>query len=107
MANDAAVTLGSYRAQLDLINGQLVDLLAERMQVCRRIARLKSAHGISMMQPQRISSTLEQVRSLSGARQLCPDYVGRLFRLIIDETCDEELRIMASAANRRDEGCAC
>jgi len=106
MANDAAIALGPHRAQLDRINGQLVDLLAERMQICRLIAQLKSAHGISMMQPQRIDSTLEQVRSLSGARQLCPDYVGRLFRLIIDETCDEELRIMAGAAKQRDEGCA-
>ena len=102
MSNDAAVVLGSHRAQLDRINGKLVDLLAERMQLCRSIARLKSAHGISMMQPQRISSTLDQVRSLSSARHLRPDYVDRLFRLIIDETCDEELRIMASAA--QDEG---
>lgn len=102
MSNDAAVVLGSHRAQLDRINGQLVDLLAERMQLCRNIARLKSAHGITMMQPQRISSTLDLVRSLSSARQLRPDYVDRLFRLIIDETCDEELRVMASAA--KDEG---
>ena len=107
MSNDGAVVLEPHRAQLDSINGQLVDLLAERMQVCRHIAQLKSAHDISMMQPQRILSTLEQVRSLSAARALCPDYVGRLFRLIIDETCDEELRIMASAASKRDAGCAC
>jgi len=88
--------LQPYRDQLDRINELLVDLLAERMQVCRVIARLKSADGIPMMQPQRVTSTLDQVRALSGPRQLRAEYLGELFQLIIEETCDEELRVMAS-----------
>ncbi|MDR0280339.1 MAG: chorismate mutase [Paucimonas sp.] len=88
--------LQPYREQLDRINELLVDLLAERMQVCRVIARVKSAGGIPMMQPQRVTSTLDQVRALSGTRQLRPEYLNDLFQLIIEETCDEELRVMAS-----------
>ena len=41
--------LQPYRKQLDRINELLVDLLAERMQVCRLIARVKSARGIAIM----------------------------------------------------------
>lgn len=88
--------LQPYREQLDRINELLVDLLAERMQVCRVIARVKSADGIPMMQPQRVTSTLDQVRALSGPRQLRAEYLSELFQLIIEETCDEELRVMAS-----------
>lgn len=88
--------LQPYREQLDRINELLVDLLAERMQVCRVIARIKSADGIPMMQPQRVTSTLDQVRALSGPRQLRAEYLSDLFQRIIEETCDEELRVMAS-----------
>ena len=89
--------LQPYREELDRINQRLVDLLAERMRVCRHIARIKSVHGIAMMQPQRIASTLDQVRVLSGSRQLRPEYLCGLFQLIIEETCAEELRIMAAS----------
>ncbi|MEE1921052.1 chorismate mutase [Pseudomonas sp. 148P] len=88
--------LQPYREQLDRINELLVDLLAERMQVCRVIARVKSADGMPMMQPQRVTSTLDQVRALSGPRQLRAEYLDELFQLIIEETCNEELRVMAS-----------
>lgn len=87
--------LQPYREELDRINQRLVDLLAERMRICRHIARIKATHGIPMMQPQRIGSTLDQVRALSGSRQLRPEYVSGLFQLIIEETCAQELLIMA------------
>lgn len=89
--------LQPYREELDRINLRLVDLLAERMRICRHIARVKSVHGIPMMQPQRIGSTLDLVRGLSGTRQLRPEYVDGLFQLIIEETCAEELRVMAAS----------
>ena len=94
--SNGAAQLQACREQLDRINELLVDLLAERMSVCRVIARVKSAGGIPMMQPQRVTSTLEQVRALSDSRQLRAEYLNGLFQLIIEETCDEELRIMAS-----------
>lgn len=96
--------LQPYREQLDQINELLVDLLAERMEICRVIARVKSARGIPMMQPSRVTSTLDQVRALSGSRQLRPEYLDGLFQLIIEETCDEELRVMALLAGPAEEG---
>lgn len=101
---NAAFELQPYREQLDQINELLVDLLAERMQICRVIAQVKSARGIAMMQPQRVSSTLDQVRALSGSRQLRPEYLHGLFQLIIEETCDEELRVMAALKSPSGEG---
>ena len=96
--------LQPYREQLDQINELLVDLLAERMAICRVIAKVKSARGIPMMQRSRVTSTLDQVRALSGSRQLRPEYLDGLFQLIIEETCDEELRVMALLAGSAEEG---
>lgn len=87
-------TLAPYRQQLDQINQALVDLLAHRMDICRTIARVKSTHQIPMMQPQRVTSTLDTVRALAAERQLRPDYLDTLFTVIIKETCEEEQRLM-------------
>lgn len=103
-SKDRLTELQPYREQLDQINELLVDLLAERMQVCRVIAKVKSAHGIPMLQPQRVTSTLDQVRALSDSRQLRAEYLDGLFQLIIEETCDEELRVMARLAAVVGEG---
>ncbi|NVZ62972.1 chorismate mutase [Pseudomonas gingeri] len=91
------------RQQLDRINLSLVDLLAQRMDVCRTIAGIKHVSGIPMMQPHRITSTLDQVMALSRSRQLRPEYLERVFELIIKETCDEELRIMDALDQSRVE----
>ena len=93
-ASPGTQELQPYRNQLDQINAEIVNLLAERMSICRNIARIKSANGLPMMQPQRVSSTLNQVTALSQERLLRPEYLKRLFEVIIKETCDEETRIM-------------
>lgn len=95
--------LQPYRQQLDQINNALVDLLAQRMEICRVIARVKSANGIPMMQPHRVTSTLDIVRSLAPSCKLRPDYIGDLFALIIKETCNEEQRLMDALDQSRVE----
>ncbi|WP_350600310.1 chorismate mutase [Pseudomonas sp. 65/3-MNA-CIBAN-0223] len=78
------------RERLDLINLQVVDLLAERMKVCMDIAELKAVHGIAMMQPGRISYVLDMVKIKSEAVGLRPSYTESIFKLIIEETCIQE-----------------
>ncbi|MCY1435320.1 chorismate mutase related enzyme [compost metagenome] len=95
--------LQPYRQQLDEINHALVNLLAQRMEVCRVIARVKSANGIPMMQPHRVTSTLDMARSMAPSHKLRPEYVGDLFALIIKETCDEEQRLMDALDQSRVE----
>jgi len=91
------------REQLDRINLLLVDLLAERMTLCRGIAHIKAHQGLAVMQPQRVAATLAQVRGLAAPRQLRPAYLEALFQLIIEETCDEELRVLADLQAPEEE----
>ena len=86
--------LKPYRDQLDQVNTDIVDLLSKRMHICRTIARIKAASNLPMMQPHRIASTLDHVTTLSQTRELRPEYLKHIFELIINETCDEESRIM-------------
>ncbi|WP_248797891.1 chorismate mutase [Pseudomonas sp. MWU13-2105] len=86
--------LQPQRDRLDSINSQMVDLLHERMQVCMDIAELKAAHGIPMMQPQRISQVLGQLKEKSAQVGLSTEYVESIFKLIIEETCVQEDRLI-------------
>ncbi|WP_256592887.1 chorismate mutase [Pseudomonas sp. 2822-17] len=86
--------LQPMRDQLDRINTHLVDLLGERMSVCMEIAELKAAHDIPMMQPKRIVQVMDQLASHASKVGLRPDYVQSVFKLIIEETCNQEERLI-------------
>ena len=91
--------LQPQRDQLDRISNHLVDLLCERMQVCMDIAELKAAHDIPMMQPQRIIQVLDQLKEKSAKVGLRSEYVESIFRLIIEETCIQEERLIQQRRN--------
>lgn len=89
------------RDQLDRINNHLVDLLCERMNVCMDIAELKATHDIPMMQPQRIVQVLDQLKDKSSKVGLRPEYVQSIFKLIIEETCIQEDKLIQQRKNQR------
>ena len=46
--------LEPFRRRLDVIDDEIARLLGERFEICREVALYKSAHGIPMMQPDRV-----------------------------------------------------
>ena len=90
--------LGGFRERLDPIDEEIARLLGERFDICREVALYKSAHGIPMMQPNRV----EEVRSRYLARgaqvDLPIEFTGDLFDLLIAATCKVEDELMESEA---------
>ncbi|WP_230381114.1 chorismate mutase [Pseudomonas guariconensis] len=101
--SDMTTILQPQRDRLDSINSQVVDLLHERMQVCMDIAELKAAHGIPMMQPQRISQVLGQLKEKSLQVGLSTVYIESIFKLIIEETCMQEERLISQILKQGKE----
>jgi chorismate mutase len=89
--------LGPFRRRLDAIDDSIARLFGERFEICREIARFKSAHEIAMMQPGRV----EQVRARYLARgsdvNLPPEFSADLFELVIAATCKMEDELMDAA----------
>ncbi|KZX22721.1 chorismate mutase [Rathayibacter tanaceti] len=96
MTQSASQILAPDRARLDELDRQLLDLLVERMGVCLTIADLKAQHRIPMMQPGRVSLVIERARARAVGEGLDPEYLGGVFRLVIDATCAAEDARMAS-----------
>src|SRR5262249_60882900 len=79
-----AAGLAPFRARLDEIDAQLVDLLGERFQICREVAAHKSANGIEMMQPGRVEIVRARYLQHGAEVDLPSDFTAAFFDLMID-----------------------
>jgi chorismate mutase len=86
--------LAPFRARLDEIDAQLVDLLGERFQICREVAVHKSRNGIDMMQPGRVEIVRARYLQHGAEVDLPSDFTGTFFDLLIDATCRAEDELM-------------
>ncbi len=95
--------LEPYRERLDELDDQIAKLLGERFDVCRQIALYKSAHGIPMMQPNRVREVRARYLARGAEVDLPPDFTSELFDLLIAATCRAEDELMAAQATVGEE----
>ncbi|HEY0277973.1 MAG TPA: chorismate mutase [Solirubrobacterales bacterium] len=79
--------LAPFRARLDQIDAQLVDLLGERFRICREVAVHKSENEIEMMQPGRVQIVRARYLQHGAEADLPADFTAAFFDLMIDATC--------------------
>lgn len=93
-----AAGLAPFRARLDEIDSQLVDLLGERFQICREVAVHKSRNEIEMMQPGRVEIVRARYLQHGAEVDLPGDFTAGFFDLMIDATCRAEDELMERLA---------
>jgi chorismate mutase len=93
-----AAGLAPFRARLDEIDAQLVDLLGERFQICREVAVHKSENEIEMMQPGRVEIVRARYLQHGAEVDLPGDFTASFFDLMIDATCRAEDELMERLA---------
>ena len=86
--------LSDFRSRLNTLDENLLDLLGERYDICREVAKYKKAESIPMMQSARVREVKERCAQLGIQRQLDPGFVKKLYTLIIDESCRIEDEII-------------
>ena len=82
--------LDSFRQRLDVLDDQIARLLGERFETCRDVARYKRAHGIAVMQPERVAEVRARYLARGAEADLPSDFTAELFELLIDATCKME-----------------
>jgi 4-amino-4-deoxychorismate mutase len=97
--------LAPFRARLDEIDAQLVDLLGERFQICREVAVYKSERRIEMMQPGRVEIVRARYLQHGAEVDLPSEFTGTLFDLLIDATCRAEDELMERLAAEAADAC--
>jgi chorismate mutase-like protein len=78
--------LDGLRKQIDDIDAAIIELLAQRMEVCRDVATLKSQTNTAVIQPQRVREVLTSRRQWAIDNDVDPDFAEQLFRILLSET---------------------
>lgn len=78
--------LPELRVQIDEIDHAIVQLLAERMNVCREVAEIKEQTGATVIQPQRVRDVLSSRRQWAIDSGVDADFAEQLFRTLLSET---------------------
>ena len=81
-----------YRAKIDVIDRQLVRLLAERMKLMPEIAKIKKAQGIPVFQPAREKEVIQLKKKLARENGLSEAFVEKAFKLIMKEAKEVQRR---------------
>lgn len=78
--------LQSLRKKIDEIDASIVGLLAERMAVCKDVAKVKAETSSAVMQPTRVREVLNIRRQWAIDKNVDPDFTEQLFRILLAET---------------------
>lgn len=88
---DQCESLAQVREQIDRIDAQIVQLLAERGGYVLAAARFKRS-AAEVRAPQRVEQVIARVRALAEQRGAMPDVVERIYREMIEAFTDAEQR---------------
>lgn len=76
----------ALRAQIDDLDHQLLDILAQRLTVCHEVARIKEARDLPIIAPQRVRDVVTSRRQEAIDLGIDPDFAEQVVRVVLAET---------------------
>ncbi|WP_026311446.1 chorismate mutase [Parafrankia elaeagni] len=89
---DSDNVLRDIRSRIDLLDQQIVQLLAAREELVRAAGRLKSDTA-AVRAPDRVEQVVQRVRGLAKEAGASPEVVDRIYRAMISAFIDLELAV--------------
>ncbi len=91
---DDCKDMADLRVQIDLLDQELVQMLAARAGYIDRAIALKTDNGWPARIPERVEEVVTNVRNNAEATGLDPDLIERLWRELIDWSIAREARVI-------------
>jgi chorismate mutase len=82
--------IAPHRTEINRLNAEIMERLAERVDVALAIAEVKRRHGKPVVDPARERAVLDLVRKQAQTLGLDPNGTERVFRAIIDLCVEAE-----------------
>ena len=86
--------LEEYRKQIDALDIELIDVLAKRIDVVRKVGDLKAVTDIAVVQPTRAQAVKDRAAEMGVSKGLDEAFVRKLYDLMIDHAHELEHDIM-------------
>lgn len=85
-----ADVLNAYRARIDALDDEIVDLFVKRFSIIREVAEIKTAQGIPAILQDRVDEVRERCTARAVAAGLDEDFMRDLYARIITHACEME-----------------
>ena len=90
--------LEDLRKEIDALDIELIDVLARRIDVVRRVGELKAGSDLSVVQPARAQAVKDRAAQMGVDQGLDEGFVRKLYDLMIDHAHELEHAILDESA---------
>jgi chorismate mutase len=91
--------LADMRSSIDKIDDQIIQKIAERMQVVQKIGEFKRDNGVTILQVNRWDQIMNKRSAFAKALKLDLNFTGKLLELIHSESIRKQTEIMNDKVN--------
>ena len=88
--------LSTYRAQIDVLDANILDNLSKRMKVVNKIGTIKKNHNVSVLQSKRWNEILEKMILNGESAGLNEEFISKIFKAIHQESINEQDKVINS-----------
>jgi chorismate mutase len=88
--------LGELRSQIDLLDDQLLNIMEQRMNVAKTIAKYKKDNSITILQTRRWNEIVKKSVAKGESKGLSSEFVENMFKAIHTESISHQTRVMNS-----------
>ncbi len=85
--------IAAFRSLIDETDRAILEVVARRMDLARKIGWLKQEKGVQFFQPERYATLLDTKKDLARHFQLSPDFIERLFQLLHTGAIEQQTAI--------------
>ena len=93
-----AMPIDALRAEINRIDLQIIDLIAERQKIAGKIAQVKTNEGLPIHDGKRTRELLEDAFNTAVEKNINPTYVQKVFEILI-EMSEERQRECSGEGN--------
>lgn len=86
--------ISNFRAQIDILDNQIIETLGKRMQVADGIGQLKKQRNVAVLQTNRWNAILGKMILEGESKGLSEEFVLRLFKAIHQESINHQEKII-------------
>ena len=86
--------LGDLRKQIDILDNELIDLLAKRMRVSREIGKFKKEHKMTVLQAARYDEILKKRVEQAEAAEMKGEFMLTVMQAIHEESVRQQMEII-------------
>lgn len=86
--------IDELRARIDVLDNDLLELLASRMRVSDEIGKYKKQNNITILQPGRWDTILGKVFEKGNQKGLDNEFLEKIFKAIHQASIDRQTKIM-------------